>query len=33
MDVNPLSGQEMAKIVERVLATPAPVVGRALGMM
>jgi tripartite-type tricarboxylate transporter receptor subunit TctC len=33
MDVNPLSGQEMAKIVERVLATPAPVVDRALGMM
>jgi tripartite-type tricarboxylate transporter receptor subunit TctC len=33
MDVNHLSGQEMTKIVERVLATPAPVVDRALGMM
>jgi tripartite-type tricarboxylate transporter receptor subunit TctC len=33
MDVNPLSGAEMTKIVERVLATPAPVVDRALAMM
>jgi tripartite-type tricarboxylate transporter receptor subunit TctC len=33
MDVNYASGQEMAKVVERLLVTPPAVVERALGMM